>query len=290
MTVEPHRWAALALVALALPLAQPTEAQTRPSPSTAHDGALSAADHYVELHRDTLTVDSIWVLSEGLLEGHHVPLVPPLPAGVTVSSDRMVAVLDQRGEVVALRPTRALFERERVPLRVSLPREHGLELATLPIPTPRARAIQRVRFARGARFEVGPETPLRVAAGIQVGRGIGHRARRRADVALDGPHAHRHVGALYVLSDGDGLEGRLYSASEHRAGLTLVASALFLLAAAGVYRLYRRAQRAVERERVDAYLASQVAPAEAREWGIETSPADLPAAAHGGATTSRTST
>lgn len=271
MTAALRRWAALAMGTFSLWHPQPSEAQATQSVFIDIDGALSGADHYVELHRDTLTVDSTWVLAQGILEGHQVPLVPPLPAGVTVESDRLVAVRDERREVIALRPTRALFERERVPIRISLPRDRGLGLATLPIPTPRARSIQRVRFGRGIRFEVGEETPLSVAAGIQVGRGIGHRARRRADTALDGPHAHRRVGALYVQSDSDGLDGRLYSASEHRAGLTLVAAALFLLAAAGVYRLYRRAQRAVDRERVDAYLASQVPPAEAREWGIATS-------------------
>jgi hypothetical protein len=268
MTVQARGSAAVALGVLAFLCTPHSEAQPTPSVFIDIDGALSGADHYVELHRDTITVDSTWVLAEGILEGHQVPLVPPLPSRVTIESDRLVTVRDARREVVALRPTRTLFERERVPIRISLPRDRGLGLATLPIPTPRARSIQRVRFGRGVRFEVGEETPLSVAAGIQVGRGIGHRARRRADTALDGPHAHRRVGALYVLSDSDGLEGRLYSASEHRAGLTLFAAALFLLSAAGVYRVYRRAQRAVDRERVDAYLASQVAPQEAREWGI----------------------
>lgn len=291
MTTEPRAWAAVALGLLALVYPQRGDAQTTPSVFIDIDGALSGADHYVELHHDTITVDSTWVLSEGILEGHQVPLVPPLPSGARVQSDSLVAVLGERREVVALRPRRTLFERERVSLRISLPRDRGLALATLPIPTARAPGVQRVRFGRGVRFEVGDATPLSAAAGIQVGRGISHRERRRADTALDGPHAHRRVGALYVLSDSDGLDGRLYSASEHRAGLSLVAAALFLMAAAGVYRLYRKAQRAVERERVDAYLASHAAPAEAREWGIATSPPDCHDAGHGGAApVSRTST
>jgi hypothetical protein len=109
-----------------------------------------------------------------------------------------------------------------------------------------------------------------------VGRGISARSRRAADRALDGPHAHRRLGALYVRTAEGGVQGRLYSGSEQRRGLTLFAAGFFVLAAAGVGALYHRSQRAVQGERVDAYLAVTCAADEARALGVRAHPDGQP--------------
>ncbi|MEZ4325125.1 MAG: hypothetical protein R3B40_07920 [Polyangiales bacterium] len=226
-----------------------------------------AADHYVDLRADELVVDSTWVIVDSTAEGESITLTPPLPTGATLSAEGWrTDYTDQRA--TRLVAQRAMPHGARVHLRTTLPRDIALALPRLPIPTVEGDAIQRVRFASSARFEVGEQTSLDVGAGIQVGRGIRQHIRRAADRALDGRHAHRRLGALYVRVEALGLEGQLRSAHEERRSLGWWAAGVFVLAAVGTYGVYRRAQRAVAGERVDAYLAQICADDEARALGV----------------------
>ena len=251
---------AFCIAALALGLALPSGASA--------DGLLIAADHDLELRDERLRVVSVWVLAAPLTAGQTIPLASPLPAGTEFESADVALRPAASGphELVVQRSRAAGAEIEATLL---IPWGAALEASPLPIPSPRGDAIHRVRFDRSVRFDPTDEASLDVAAGIMVGRDVGRRERRRADRALDGPRAHRRMGALYVRAGQSGAaSGALIAMKERRQHLALVAGLFCALLAAVVTSLYRRARRDVEREEVDAYLARTSTADEARSWGV----------------------
>ncbi len=241
------------------------------APSSTASRALSAADHYLEMEEEHLRVRSEWVVQRQLTEGEALALQPPLPASTALFAEHLRAVRDAQGAVVALAPTRELFPRQHVRVEVRVPSAEAAREGVLPLPSPEGDHVQRVRLHRELRFEPAGRTELRVGAGIQVAASIRPHTRRGADVALDGPRSHRRVGAYYLRGSPEGIRGELSSMDTHR-GLRVASTvALFGLCAVGVAVVFRRAQSAVQAERVDAYIASALPHDEAQALGVELS-------------------
>ena len=219
---------------------------------------VAAADHGLEAGQGGVRVESTWVLAHPLARGARMPVATPVANVRAFESASFAPELDEAGRLVGVRARRDL------PAGL-----HRLELLApikndrVRLPMPASDAINRVRLARSLRFTPRTGSGLEHRIGIIVADDIPRSERRRADRALDGRHAHRRLGAVYVrgLARGiasGGLDGTVTTTrAHHRSTLAWVLAAfgglLTLLAL-----IYRRLSRAADNERVDAFLEQEL--------------------------------
>ncbi|MDH5672663.1 MAG: hypothetical protein OEZ06_10970 [Myxococcales bacterium] len=239
-----------AAVALLTLLAGSVAQAIESSPSS-RAPAVAAADHLLELSGARVRVESTWVLSQPLAAGERVELARPLLVGSALHSEGFQPMKDARGAIVALSARHALAAGVHR-LQLSTP----LAQARTQLPMPHSPCVNRVRLERSLRFEPTAGAGLRHRMGILVADDIEQAARRQADRLLDGRHAHRRLGAIYVR--GGALKGTLESSKTHHGQALLFIGGLFVLISAGLGLAYRRLTRAVDGERVDLFLEQEL--------------------------------
>lgn len=247
-----------------------------PTSASADRGDVRAAHHELTRSDGQVVAETLWVLAEGAEAGDTAPLAAPLPAETTFdvpgARTSLEARRDRDGRIVALRFLVPYGAGNRLRMRTAtpldaLPRDH------LPIAAHHSTAVHRVSVRPPLRYQASDPARLRSRAGIRVATGIGRRTRRAADQTLDGPLSHRLLGAVYLAPTTTGVPGRI-EARPPRDGLMVVTGAVFVVAAFALWVGFRRAQRAVEVEQAEAYLADQLPREEAESMGIRMSPHD----------------